>query len=125
MRIFYSILIVLLFLTQCTEEETTSRKYPRVLTLSYKESASDVILTAEITFTPGPIDDHGFLFSTSSIYNDYGVNKISLGSRSNTGGFETRYENFEKGKTYYFKAYAKYENYTVYGNEISFVFKGN
>jgi hypothetical protein len=107
----------------CSEEETTARKYPRVHTLDVSQITKEgMALHGEIFFTPGPVSDHGFVWSNAGFPTVSNSTKLSLGARDGIGSFEgTASTTFEYGKTYSVRAYAQSSGFTVYGEIIEFV----
>lgn len=119
------LIAIIFLLTTCSEEETGSRSYPRVRTLAVTEINSEgALLQGEITFSSTEIIDHGFVWFPIGPLT--GTETISLGARSGKGRFESRVEStLAEGVTYSVKAYAKSAEYTVYGEEVTFVSLGS
>jgi len=122
----YFIILLTLFLG-CTEEEVTSRVYPRVNTVEVSNITSEgATFKGEIIFSSVEIKDHGFVWSAgTSLLLQY-ANKISLGPKAGTGVFQaTGDRSLEQGKKYYVKAYAISEDFIVYGKTVEFISLGS
>jgi len=119
--------VLLSILFTCTEEETTSRQYPRVRTNPVSNITSvGAIFSGEIYFSPGEIIDHGFIWSTSKTLTLSNSEQISLGGLDGLGVFETLTErSLAEGKKYYVKAYAQSLSHLVYGEVVEFVSLGS
>jgi hypothetical protein len=121
----YLFVLLVLFVT-CSDEHIGSYPYPRVRTQSVTSITSNgALFQGEITFSTVKIIDHGFVWST---YNNPTLlsDKISLGEMTGVGKFSTNVEwSLEEGRKYYVKAYAKSDNYTVFGDIVEFVSLGS
>ena len=84
------------------------------------------MLQGEITFTPTPIVDHGFIWNSlrfPTLTDPYSEIK-SLGSKTGAGSFQFSIPNgLVKGRTYAMCAYVKSSKDIVYGKTIEFVAK--
>lgn len=121
----YLSIIALLFLSSvaCTEEQLTTREYPRVQTLDITPTTSASLhLKGEIFFSSVQILDHGFVWTDSGFPTITNGTKWSLGPREGTGIFEvTAATALKSGKTYSARAYAQSAEYIVYGEIFEFV----
>jgi hypothetical protein len=117
--------IIMLF--SCTDEEVTSREFPRVKTSGVTDvNGTGAMFHAGILSSPVPVSDHGFLWhdQTSPLFEN--ADRISLGPRSTLGSFESLCERgLAKGKKYYVRGYAVSENNIVYGNTVEFMSMGS
>lgn len=113
-------------LAACTQEEITYRHYPRVLSRGTSDvDANGVLAKGEITFTPGTVDDHGFVWTSIGFPKIEGYDKLSLGPRDNAGTFEARIErNLGFGQAYSIRPYATYGDMVVYGETMKFDSQG-
>jgi hypothetical protein len=120
-----SVFIVALFAfcVSCTEEEITSREYPRVHTLSIEpEANANLKLKGEIFFSSVQISDHGFVWTDTGFPTVTNGVKLSLGPKDGVGIFETTAAaSLKSGKTYSARAYAQSAEYTVYGEIFEFI----
>ncbi|HMG92643.1 MAG TPA: IPT/TIG domain-containing protein [Chryseolinea sp.] len=120
-------LAILLFFLGCTKEEITPREFPRVTTVEAADITSDgVTFTGEIIFSNVEVKDHGFVWSDILGPLVSTANKVSLGSKSGIGQFESRCDrSLEAGKKYYVRGYAISEDFVVYGNTVEFMSLGS
>lgn len=120
------IVFVLLF-AACTKEEITARVYPRVMTREVANLGTGAAtFKGEITFTSTKVIDHGFLWTIVGFPTLTNTNceKQSLGAKDLAGKFEyTVSQGLQVGKTYSMCAYAKSDQYVVYGKTFMFVSK--
>ncbi|HEY3404637.1 MAG TPA: hypothetical protein VGK59_14705 [Ohtaekwangia sp.] len=125
MKKLFLICIVLILQLSCTEEEIKSRPYPRVRTKSEVTdfTGGTAVFHGSITYiTSAPITDHGFVWSTSSNLSLELSEKVSLGPKDSTGDFESEVDyTFQLNTTYYIRAYALTDTYTVFGEMIEFI----
>jgi hypothetical protein len=114
------ILFLILAISSCTEEEVTSRDYPRVDTNEISDiTATTAVFRGEIFFSSSEILDHGFIWTDTGFPTLENGNKVSLGLKNGPGLFEiTASVNFQAGKMYSVRAYAQSANYKVYGKTI-------
>lgn len=114
------ILILTVTVLGCTEEEVTSRDYPRVDTKEVTSvTESSAVFSGEIFFSTSEILDHGFIWTDTGFPTYENGNKISLGLKSGPGLFEaTVAVNMQPGKIYSVRAFAQSAKYTVYGKTI-------
>jgi hypothetical protein len=126
MKKIFSVVIATAVLVACTREEITPRHYPRMMSRGVSEvDANGILVKGEIMFTPGAIDDHGFVWTSLGFPKIDGYDKLSLGPRDNTGVFEARIErNLGVGQTYSIRPYATYGDMVVYGETMKFDSKG-
>lgn len=122
------IIFALLAISACAKEEVTTREYPRVRTISLSALANrQVHVTGEITYAPKTMIDHGFVLS--SLLSNTNVEtkdqiRVSLGEKKTKGKFMFIFkETWEPETVYYVRAYTKTEIYTIYGDEVSFMYE--
>ncbi len=122
MNKFTILLISILTFSACSKEEVSPRNYPRVETTNVTDvTSSGMVFQGNIFFASVEIMDHGFIWTDTGFPTITNGNKISLGSRDGLGSFETSVAgSLQPGKTYSMRAYAKSENYVVYGKIIEF-----
>jgi hypothetical protein len=120
--------VILVLVFGCSEEETTTREYPRLLTRGVSHIAADgTAFNAEITGASVEILDHGFVWSGT----DYdpsleNADIISLGSRNRTGAFQATADRCMKvGTEYTMRPYAVSSDYIVYGEAVDFISMGS
>ncbi len=120
-------IVTLLFLVTCSKEETDPRPYPRVTTHRVSNITSGgAVFHAEIVFSSTAILDHGFIWSKQNSLTLENAEKISLGAKSGIGSFETPVvRSLAEGIKYYVKAYAKSNDFIVYGEVVEFVSLGS
>ena len=118
--------VAIALLACCTREEITPRHYPRVMSRgTYDVDANGVLVKGEITYTPGTIDDHGFVWISVGFPKIEDCDKLSLGPRDNAGAFEARIDrNLGDGQTYSIRPYATYGDMVVYGETMKFDSQG-
>ena len=79
------------------------------------------VLTGNITsLCIEPVIDYGHCWSVTTSNPNLNANRISLGNRSTTGMFYSSLTNLQPGLTYYYRAYAVYNNKVKYGQIYSF-----
>src|SRR5690242_4606512 len=108
-------ILCIMLLATCAKEEITTRNYPRVLTMEVTNITSgSVTFHGKVYFTPGPIIDHGFVWSYVS-RPDFTNGEIhSMGDRTGTGDFNATISwGLLANQPFYVRAYAKTETYTV------------
>lgn len=113
---------VMLFST-CNDNEVTPREYPRVKTLDVNEiTSSGARFNAEIIFPGnGKIIEYGFVWDKSENPTIESSEKKILAQEISTGGFTSKISTtLEEGAIYYVRAYAKNDEYLVYGKNVSF-----
>jgi len=117
---------LIIFFFGCTKEEVTPRVYPRVITVEATQiTSAGATFIGEITFSNVEINDHGFLWSIDNSPNIIQANKISLGSKQGIGQFEAKIDRaLQDGKKHYLRAYAKSDDFVVYGNIVEFISLG-
>lgn len=120
-------LFSLLFLAMCTQEEVTSREYPRVRTLEISDiTTSGARFRGTVFYAPGPMIDHGFIWGDLPNLDLNNVEQVSLGPKSGTGDFDaTVKRSMVAGKKYYARAYARTDKFQVYGDILTFVSLGS
>ncbi|WP_165823905.1 IPT/TIG domain-containing protein [Pseudochryseolinea flava] len=125
MKKYYFIIAIFLFST-CTEEEPTSRDYPRVRTsLVTSVTSAGATVEGTITTAPAAIEDHGFVYGETQYPTITSHEVISLGSKAGVGKFSATIEKSLVEKvTYYVRAYAKSSSYIVYGDQVEFMSLG-
>jgi N-acetylneuraminic acid mutarotase len=114
-------------LITCDNYEFSKSPYPKVETLP-----ADIIETG-VTFHANlkqlgdkPIINYGFDWYTDEHLSVSKSNKIELGAVSTSGNFEFNVKTgFNKEQMYFVKAFVATEDYTVYGNLVSFISKGS
>ncbi|WP_194775354.1 hypothetical protein [Pararhodonellum marinum] len=113
------ILLLALNLSACIESELPEQAYPRVETMEVNPSAN---LRGRIDFPSNQaISDHGFLYGTNELTLKYEGEKISLGTAQGSLDFTSPPPpQFAGGTTYYFRAFAKTETHTVFGNVVAY-----
>lgn len=118
--------IVMLFYS-CTDEEVTSREFPRVKTADVTDiNGTGATFHAGVLSSPATVSDHGFLWhdQTSPLFEN--ADRISLGPMNTLGSFEVLCERgLAKGKKYYVRGYAISEANIVYGNIVEFTSMGS
>lgn len=126
MKLKFIHIVILIIFFGCTKEEITPREFPRVSTIEAVNISSDgVTFKGEIIFSNVVIKDHGFVWSDISGPSTLSANKVSLGSRTSIGQFETRCDrSLESGKKYFMRAYAVSDDFLVYGNTVEFISLG-
>ena len=122
-RSVFNIALLFVLSVGCTEEEVTSREYPRVHTLEISmEGNANLKLKGEIFFSSVPISDHGFIWTETGFPTVTNGVKLSLGTKDGIGIFETTAAtSLNSGKTNSARAYAKSAEYTVYGEIFEFI----
>jgi N-acetylneuraminic acid mutarotase len=122
MRNVSILLVILVIMTTCTKEEVTPRKYPRVDTKEVTNiSGAGATFNGEIIFIPSQVTDHGFLWSPYSDVVFTNSDQVSLGAATGTGTFSSTIDyGLVSGKTYYVRAYAKSQDFSVYGDVMPF-----
>ncbi|HEX6223001.1 MAG TPA: hypothetical protein VFZ52_01235 [Chryseolinea sp.] len=122
-RFIFIIAFLLVLSVGCTEEEVTSREYPRVHTLEIMPAGNTSLkLKGEIFFSSVPIADHGFVWTEVGFPTVTNGAKFSLGPKEGAGIFETTAAaTLKSGKTYAARAYAQSAEYTVYGELFEFI----
>jgi hypothetical protein len=115
-------LIALLLCSACSEEEITSRNYPRVDTEDVTDiTTTGMIFHGKIFFSSVEILDYGFIWTDTGFPTVTNGNKISLGPRNDVGLFEiAAVESLQSGKMYSVRAYAQSANFIVYGRIVEF-----
>lgn len=118
--------IVFVFLA-CTEEQITSREFPRVKTDYVTDiNGTGATFRADMVSSPGPVSDHGFLWHDQSSPLFENADRISLGPKLTAGAFESLCERgLSKGKTYYVRGYVVSDENVVYGNIVEFTSMGS
>lgn len=122
------LLLSIIFLTTCTEEEgIKTRPFARVTTHEVSDiSAVGATLIGEITQASVPVIDHGFEFSPQKFFYIGNTIIYSLGEKSGTGRFQERIEaGLAENITYYVRAYAKSGDFVYYGETRELVSLGS
>jgi hypothetical protein len=119
--------ILILLLTTCGDDDNETRPYPRVRTGDVSDITSEgALFRGEITVSSVEIIDYGFVWSTNSNPTLSNAEKISLGKKNGPGKFTQVVErSLEQSASYYVKAYARSDNYIVYGEVVKFVSLGS
>lgn len=121
------VLLCIGILSSCSkDDETGIRSFPRVSTISITDVTSNsATFLGEIYFIADEeIIEHGFNLSTISMGTPDLSERFYKGSMSGVGKFtQTITKNFIKGKVYYVRAFAKTNNYFVFGEERTFIYK--
>ena len=120
--------LILLLILGCSEEETTDREYPRVLTKGVTNiSADGTTFNAEITYSSVEILDHGFVWSSLNYDPTLdNADVISLGSLTAAGAFQATADRCMKtGAEYKMRPYAVSSGYVVYGVAVEFTSMGS
>ena len=74
----------------CTEEQITSREFPRVKTDYVTDiNGTGATFRADMVSSPGPVSDHGFLWHDQSSPLFENADRISLGPKLTAGAFES------------------------------------
>ncbi|MEQ1585416.1 MAG: IPT/TIG domain-containing protein [Cyclobacteriaceae bacterium] len=120
-------IVFILTLFTCTQEEITSRAYPRVRTSEVVNIGNTgSVFRGEITFASSEIIDHGFIWSANQSLDLNKVEKIRLGPKSGPGVFESEVGfGLAQGVKYYFKAFVQSDTHIVYGEILEFVSLGS
>ncbi|MEQ9442908.1 MAG: IPT/TIG domain-containing protein [Cyclobacteriaceae bacterium] len=127
-KVFLPLLILcLIFLVACQEEKIETKTpdlpsdslpalSPSVTTLEANVfNEGGVVLYGELA-TDGSVSDHGFILSTDSIFDEYSDKLISLNEPTQPGRFESSIlSNLRSETTYFFKAFIKVGEETMYG----------
>jgi len=127
---FVNYLFIFLLFISCQELEDISpeRDYPRVSTgVITRIDETGISVTGEIlSLGKAPVIEHGFIWSIKPKGEIHNSEVVSLGAIAKTGAYNTDI-NFalEKDKEYSIKAYAKTDQLTVYGLEITFTSQGS
>lgn len=120
--------LILLILYNCNEEETYQRGYPSLYTLEINNSTENgAVFVAEIlNYENLNILEYGFLWSENvGIEVNRSEKKIITTNFSN-GVFSSKIESaLKNGSEYFVRAYLITEDFTVYGNMLSFNSKGS
>ncbi|MCU0345226.1 MAG: hypothetical protein MUF28_15570 [Ignavibacterium sp.] len=125
MKKIYLVLFTAFLISSCDNDEVESRPYARIRTLSVVIGATNIQAIGEIKTINPSISEFGFVWS---LKNDSPINvnqdyKIKASQTPAIGTYEMIIsENLERGKTYYLKAYAVSNGYTVFGDIIKFTF---
>lgn len=122
------IAVIAFVLATCTQEEITSRSYPRIRTLPVNNITPEgATFHGEITFvTSAEIIDHGFIWSTSSNPIETTSEIVSLGTRQGKGHFETPVDRvMAEDEKYYVKAFVQTKDHLVYGEPVPFISLGS
>lgn len=126
----YFLLFVVSFLFfQCSQEfEIEGSLYPTVETyLAEDVTEQGAVLNGEILYTGTEVViDHGFVYGYIPKPDFESAERVALGGLEKPGKFQgMASRNLVKGQEFIVRAYAKTKNYLVYGNETSFISKGN
>ena len=116
------VIIVISSITSCSDDGIP-REYPRVKTSDVNNiTTSGATFNGEITLLGNRnIIEYGFVWDNYEFPTIDYSNKINLGSGIGLGKFTTQLEtSLEKGVIYYVRAYAKTDNFLVYGKIIEF-----
>lgn len=124
------ILPVLVFIafTTCNKDEVTPREYPRVKTLDVNEITEfGARFNAEIIYPGnGEITEYGFVWGETENPTIESSEKRILAQNIRTGGFTAEIlTTLKEEVTYYVRAYAKNNEYLVYGKNVSFLSLGS
>jgi N-acetylneuraminic acid mutarotase len=116
------VFVILLILPFCKEDFVT-REFPSVLTKGIDNSnGNSVILTGELINRSGDkIDEAGFVWQAGTDPINGAGYSVNLADIFQKGIFTYKIENsLSSSTTYYVRAYAKQNGYTIYGQAISF-----
>ena len=80
-------------------------------------------LSGEVKGIEQAIEQHGFVWSTSSDEPSFAINegRILLGAKDTDGNFNTELSNLEKDQQYFVRSFAFSENRESYGASVSFM----
>ncbi len=120
--------ILSLIVITCTNDDVKPRAYPRVVTLEVsKITSSGAQFSAEITHPgSGDIVEYGFVWGEEKNPNVEDSEKKILDGVFNTGVFHTEISTtLKEGVNYFVRAYAKNDDYLVYGINLSFLSLGS
>ena len=129
-RLYYSLALFLVATTlmRCNVHEVTPREYPRMRTLDVTNiSSSGATFTGDVIHAGNEdIVEYGFSWTDNdSTVNRVFETKIITGPFT-TGTFSSEITStLQKNITYYLRAFARTENYIVYGKKVSFVSLGS
>lgn len=114
--------------TTCKDDEVKPREYPRVKTLEVSQiTEAGAKFNAEITFPGnGKIIEYGFVWGENENPTIESSEKKILAQDITTGGFTAEISTtLKEDVTYYVRAYAKNDEYLVYGKNVSFISLGS
>jgi hypothetical protein len=120
--------LILLILSTCSEEEVYQRGYPSLYTLEINNANENgVVFVAEILNHENlNILEYGFLWSKKVNVEINQSEKKIITTNFSDGVFSSKIETaLENGTEYYVRAYLITDEYTVYGNMLSFDSKGS
>jgi hypothetical protein len=127
LRLPFVALVVFILFSHCVDN-AIKRDYPllkdpEVINIT----SAGVTFTAEVTEAGNyPITEHGFVWGESKSLNESYSERISLGSFSGTGSFQSDITTtLVVSKSYYVSAYLKAGDYTVYSEPVEFVSLGS
>jgi IPT/TIG domain-containing protein/Kelch motif protein len=126
--VFILLLLVTLTLLTCNRDNVTPREYPRVKTMEVSSiSTEGAIFKAEIVFPgSGEIIEYGFVWGENDKPTIDSSEKKIIASTITTGSFEANISTtLKEGVSYYVRAYAKNDEYLVYGKVVSFLSLGS
>lgn len=123
-----TLFLIILFVVTCSEDELTERKFPGIKTLEVTNiSNSGAKFNAEIVRPGnGEIVEYGFVWGLESNPLIDLSNKIVYTGEIITGVFSAQISTtLREGRGYYTRAYAKTNDYIVYGATYSFISLGS
>ena len=128
--VFKNILIIffLAFLVRCDEYEVTSRNYPRVKTLAVSEiSSQGARLNAEIIYRGDfEVINYGFVWGLTENPTKLNSDRVVFAENINRNKFSELIEStLREDTTYYVRAFVQTNDYTVYGENVSFLSLGS
>ena len=122
------IIISICWLSSCREEAENDSvsTLSSVITLDAKVlKEGGVTLFGELIIN-GPVSEHGFIYSSDSLFGDFNDEIISLGSPSETGLFQTTITtSLENDAIYHYKTFIETEERLIYGETKHFESKGS
>lgn len=128
LKMVLSLSFAILLLTGCNDDEIAHREYPRVLTLPV-DNISDLGATfhAEVTHaTNQQVIEYGFVWAENVNPTIESSEKKVVTENLESDQFLAQISTtLKEGVIYYVKAYAKSEEYLVYGKAVSFMSLGS
>ncbi len=126
--IFLIFIILLVSLSNCEKEKAQPREYPRVNTFAVTNITENGATFKGEIYSAGtePITEHGFVWN--AFYNPmYGSsNQVIIGPAKGAGEFSADVlTTLAEGSEYQVKAFAKTDEYIVYGPKVTFTSMGS
>lgn len=125
--IIFVLVSIFIFLLSCNEENPIERGYPKVITENPTNITEEgVVFNGNINnYENLDIIEYGFLWDFRSALSNF-IDKKVLVNNFNGGKFSAIINStLIKDQTYFVRAYAKTDKYTIYGNKISFKSQGS